>query len=174
MQDNRKAKMAEDTHSEGQEPVESAEVSIEAAMAFQSRMQSDPESVSDEEIRAEYGTDISPSDLRDLFRKTTFGREPKNPRISARAKLRRRLLCLSRSLEEVESAVAEVLEAPGRTNKQNELEKLLDAIKVFRGEVKLPAPQEPSDVNPDLFERMFGAAPHEQQSGGATPTMRKD
>lgn len=69
---------------------------MEAVMAFQRRMQSEPDSVSDEEIQAEYGPDISPGDLRELFRKSTFGREPKNPRVSARAKLRRRLLWLSR------------------------------------------------------------------------------
>jgi len=174
VQDNRKVAMVEDTHSEGEEPVERTEVSIEAVIAFQNRMQSDPDSVSDEEIRAEYGTDVSPCDFRDHFRKTTFGREPKNPRASARAKFRRRLLWLSRSLEEVESAVAEILHAPGRTNKQNELNELLDAISAFRSAVKLPAPQEPPDVDPDLFERMFGTAPNEQHSDSVASSERNE
>jgi hypothetical protein len=173
VQDKRNGAMIKDTPSEGEDHVEPAEVSIEAVMAFQRRMQSEPDSVSDEEIQAEYGPDISPGDLRELFRKSTFGREPKNPRVSARAKLRRRLLWLSRSLEEVESAVAEVRDAPGRTNKQNELGELLAAIDAFRSAVKLPAPQEPPEVDPDLFERMFGTALHEQQPGGATPNEQK-
>lgn len=162
------------SHSEGDEHNEHTEVSIEAVLAFQRRMQSDPDSVSDEEIQAEYGPDTSPSDLRELFRKSTFGRESKNPRVSARAKLRRRLLCLNRSLEEVESAVVAVRDAPGRTNKQKELDELLAAIDVFRSAVKLPAPQEPSDVDPDFFERMFGTALHEQPPGSATANEQKD
>jgi hypothetical protein len=166
--------MVEDTCSEGNEPMSDTEVSIESVLAFQRRMQLDPDSVSDEEIRLEYGTDISPGDLRELFRRSTFGREPKNPRTSARAKLRRRILWLSRSLEEVESAVAEVRDAPGRTNKRNELDELIDAIGAFRAAVKLPAPQEPSEIDPDLFQRMFGNAPHEQNIDITVPNEHKD
>lgn len=154
--------MVGNARSEGEEAVDATEVSLEAVMAFGRRMQSDPDSVSDEEIRAEYGAETSPSDLRDLFRKSTFGRAAKNPRTSARAKLRRRLLWLSRSLEEVESAIAEVRASPGRTNKQNELDEILDALQAFRSAVKLPTPPEPPEVDPDLFERMFGTAVVEQ------------
>lgn len=168
--------MIEDNDRNNEDSSESNSVSIESIIAFQRRMQADPDAVSDEEIRAEYGDDISPTELRELFRKTTFGREPKNPRTSARAKLRRRVIWLSRSLDEVESAVAEVRNAPGRTNKQNELDELLDAIIAFRSAVNLPTPSQPSDIDidPDLFERMFGTVVDAQFSGSASQKERED
>jgi hypothetical protein len=133
--------------------------SIEAALAFQRRMESDPDAVSDDDIEAEYGADISPAELRDLFRRSTFGRSTKNPRASSRAKLRRRLVWLSRSLEEVEDAVAAVLGSPGRVNSPHELDQILAAIEQFRSAAKLPPPEEPREIDLDSFERLFGINP---------------
>lgn len=130
--------------------------SYDAIIAFNSRMQSDPEAVSDSDIQEQYGTDISADEVRKLFRKNTFKRAPVELRASARAKLRRRLSWLSRTLEEVESAVEEVRCAPGRTNKQDELDTLLTAIDVFRASIKLPKPKEPAQADPDLIERLLG------------------
>ena len=130
--------------------------SFESLLAFQRRMEADPDAVTDDEIREEYGSDISPAELREIFRRSTFGRPSKKPRASARAKLRRRLLWLSRSLQEVESAVAAVHSSPGRTNKPKELEDILAAIGVFRSAANLPVPEEPAELDPDLFERLFG------------------
>ncbi len=149
--------MLENEDSEGA-GLRNDEFSIESLLAFQRRLEVDPDAVTDDEIQEEYGTDISPADLRELFRKSTFGRPSKRPRASARAKLRRRLLWLSRSLQEVESAVDAVRSSPGRTNKAGELEDLLTAIEQFRSAVKLPLPEEPTELDPDLFERMFGMA----------------
>ena len=72
---------------------------------------------------------------------------------------------LSRTLEEVEAAVEGIGETPGRINKQDELDELLAAIQVFRDTVRLPA-GEPAEVDPDLFERMFG---ERSQSGWTNP-----
>ena len=162
MQDKRNSRSVAVNHGESQESGESSEFSIATILAFQNRLKSDPDSVSDKEIQAESGTDISPSDIRDLFRRSTFNRASKNPRASARAKLRRRLVWLNRSLEQVKCAVKEVFDAPGRTNKRNELETILEAIEEFRSAVKLPAPQQPSDIDPDLFERLLGNTTYEQ------------
>lgn len=166
--------MIDDDNSELVGPKDDAAFSIEALIAFQRRMQSDPDSVSDSEIQNEYGSDISPHELRELFRKNTFGRAANNQRASARAKLRRRLLWLSRSLEEIQAAVAEVRSAPGRTNKQLELDGLLNAIEVFRSSVNLPVPVEPSEVDPDLFERMFGTIGEDKRQSTANQTNLND
>lgn len=137
--------------------------SFESLLAFQRRMEADPDAVTDEEIREEYGSDISPAELRELFRRSTFGRPPKKPRASARAKLRRRLLWLSRSLQEVESAIAAVRNSPGRTNKPKELEDILTAIGEFRKAANLPVPEEPAELDPDLFERLFGIGADDEE-----------
>lgn len=155
--------MVDDEITENTGSGEDDKFSIEATIAFQGRMETNPDSVSDKEIEAQYGTDFPPNELRDLFRKNTFGRSAKNPRTSARAKLRRRLLWLSRSLEEVEFAAAAVSKAPGRTNKQGELDNLLAAIKVFRDAMSLPISKEPVNADPDIFERMFGTARHDRR-----------
>lgn len=141
------------------------ELSIESLLAFQRRMEADPDAVTDDEIQEEYGSDISPAELRELFRRSTFGRPSRWPRASARAKLRRRLLWLSRSLQEVESAVGAVLSSPGRTNKAGELKDLLAAIEQFRSAARLPIPEEPAELDPDLFERMFGMAADDDGPG---------
>jgi hypothetical protein len=138
--------------------VNEPEFSIADSVAFQRRLQSDPDSVNDDEIRAEYGEDIDPQELRRLIGGNTFGREPRDKRASVRAKLRRRLFCLSRSLDEVEHAVTAVLQAPGRTYKREELERLLAAIDHFRSGVKLPPSEPVSDVAPDLFERLLSGS----------------
>lgn len=139
--------------------------SLESLLAFQRRMEADPDAVTDDEIRKEYGSDISPTELRELFRRSTFGHASKSPRASARAKLRRRLLWLSRSLQEVESAVAEVRNSPGRTNKPKELEVILAAIGDFRSAANLPVPDEPVELDPDLFERLLGVAADNEGQG---------
>ncbi|MDP1874818.1 hypothetical protein [Phenylobacterium sp.] len=139
--------------------------SFESLLAFQRRMEADPDGVTDDEIREEYGSDISPAELRELFRRSTFGRASKRPRASARAKLRRRLLWLSRSLQEVESAVDAVRKSPGRINKPKELEDLLAAIGDFRRAANLPVPGEPTELDPDLFERLFGIAADDEGPG---------
>lgn len=150
--------MAEDSN-ESAAADEGDAFSLEAVIAFQRRLESDPDAVSNEEIMAEYGAAIAPEDLRDLFRRSTFGRSAKNPRASARAKLRRRLVWLSRSLEEVEDAIAAVRSSAGRVNKSKELDEILAAIERFRRDANLPAPEEPREVDPDLFERLFGSGP---------------
>jgi len=143
---------------------EDSELSISDIMAFQKRIEVAPDSVSDDEIRAEYGDGISPNDLRELFRRSTFRNESKAPRASARAKLRRRLVWLDRSLEEVEDAVGQVLGSPGRTNKQSELDNLLAAIEQFRTAVGLSEPQSPSACDPDLLERLLNIRHREQRT----------
>lgn len=146
-----------DAQNEGEELGFGVPFSIEAAIAFQQRLKSDPDSVSDEEIWNEFGGDTPPHEIRELFRGGKFGNTSKTPRASARSKLRRRLLWLGQALADVEAAVAEVRAAPGRTNKQAELDEVLAAIEVFRSTVKLPAPPEPTELDPDFFERVFGA-----------------
>lgn len=132
--------------------------SIEAVLEFQRRLQAEPDSVTDEEIRDHFGDDLDAPGIREAFRRNTFGRPPKNPRTSARGKLRRRLTWLSEALEQVEDAVDVVLEAPGRTNRRDELDALKKAISEFRSTTKLRPPPEPGPIDPDMFERMFGDA----------------
>jgi hypothetical protein len=142
---------------DGENSGENAEFSIADIVAFQRRLETNPDSVSDDEIRAEYGDGISPSSLRELFRRSTFGRESKTPRASARAKLRRRLVWLSRSLDEVEDAVRQVSASPGRTYKQKELIDLLGAITQFRDAVRLPEPKSLPACDPDLLECLLSS-----------------
>lgn len=120
-------------------------------MAFQQRLTADPDSVSDDEFRAEYGDDIPPSELRELFRRRTFGKESKAPRASARAKLRRRLVWLKDSLDAVEHAVNQIIASPGRTYKQKELSDLLAAIEQFRATARLPERESASPFDSDLL-----------------------
>jgi hypothetical protein len=62
----------------------------------------------------------------------SFKRPPKNPRASARAKLRRRLTWLQAALHNAEMAVDEVFAAPGRTYNRENLERIKGAVKDFR------------------------------------------
>ena len=61
-----------------------------------------------------------------------FKRPPKNPRASARAKLRRRLIWLQAALHNAEIAIDDVFKAPGQTYKRKELEGIKAAINDFR------------------------------------------
>ncbi len=159
---------------DGKATGEDAPFSLENALAFQQRLETDPDAISDVEIEAQYGSDISPADFRDLFRKNTFAREAKNQRASARAKLGRRLLWLRRSLEEVESAVADVCAAPGRTNKQGDLDGLLAAITAFRAAAKLPKSPEPREINFGLVERALGLPTHDPKQDASAPDDQSD
>ncbi len=143
------------THRDEGQADEKDEFSIFDVIAFQRRLQEDPDAVSDDEIRAEYGADIPPDEMRELFRRSRSGKGAKDPRASAREKLRRRLVWLTRSLESVEHAVNDVLQAPGRTYKKKELSELLDAIEQFRGMVKLPKSDVDSPLDPDFVERFL-------------------
>ncbi|HEX8443808.1 MAG TPA: hypothetical protein VF631_09195 [Allosphingosinicella sp.] len=74
---------------------------------------------------------------------------PKNPRASARGRLRRRIDWLQHALSQVEIAIQGVREAPGRTNRPDKLDQLEKAIADFRANAGLPPPKEPKD-SPEL------------------------
>lgn len=154
--------MTRSKQSVGERQEVSNEFCLREIFEFQNRLHVDPDAISDEELIAEYGDDFDIEELRNTFRKYTFNRPPKNPRASARAKLRRRLLWLEQSLGEVEVAVDAVLNAPGRTNKRTELEDLQGAIKNFREAVTLPSRSEPQGDGTDIFERILGLPSQDQ------------
>jgi hypothetical protein len=129
--------VSRDTSEQGDFGKDDPLLSLKATIEIQRRLQADPNAVSDEEIDAEYGGEPDASTVRELFRKTTFGRPPKDGRASARAKLRRRLIALAAAFEAVEGAVEEVLSSPGRINKPQDLEHLKQAIIDFRAATSL-------------------------------------
>lgn len=103
------------------------------------------------------------SDLQQLTREiteNTVKKEPKNPRASARAKLRRRLVWLQAALYNAEMAIDDVFNAPGRTNKRKELEKIKDSITKFRCDTGLTADGMPdmAQIPEDVFDRLFSDA----------------
>ncbi|MFN4140515.1 hypothetical protein [Aestuariivirga sp.] len=84
---------------------------------------------------------------------------PKNPRASARGKLRRRLMWLQASLHEVELTIEEVFSAPGKTYKKEELERITTAIADFRNVTGLTGDGLPqiSPISNEALERaLFG------------------
>lgn len=137
-----------------------AEISIADAMAFSSGVIG-LDSMSDDEMRAHNGDDIDVDAVRAAFRRSTFNRAPKDPRTSARAKLRRRLLWLQRAITDVEIAMEGVFGAPGWTNKAGELANLHQAIAEFRiktgltGDGHLVA----RALGPAMLERLFRQPP---------------
>jgi hypothetical protein len=78
------------------------------------------------------GADVHSGKLALRLRFPALTSCPKNPRANARAKLRRRLIWLQMALHNTEIAIDDVFEAPGRTNKRVELEKIKTAIEDFR------------------------------------------
>ncbi|MBR0670512.1 hypothetical protein [Neoroseomonas soli] len=134
---------------------------ILAIVEFQRRIQSDPDSVTDEEILKEYGEEVDAKTVRDLARHSTFNRTAKNTRASAREKLRRRLTWLSAALDDVDGAIDAVLNAPGRTNRQADLEEIKKAIVTFRASSHLISHQEVDSAQDleSLFERIFSKPP---------------
>lgn len=111
--------------------------SIQRLIELQTRLTEATEEVDDEEIRAEYGADLDPSMIRELFKNSTFGRRAKDQRASARGRLRRRLNDLAGALDAVERAIDDVFEAPGRTNDRAKLDQLKAEIERFRQDNKL-------------------------------------
>jgi hypothetical protein len=151
--------MADDNNRTGDATAESEDetLSLREVIATNRRIQDDPDSVSDEELREHFGADIDVKEIRGLFRRSTFGHTAKNQRASARAKLKRRMLWLHKSIIEVEAAIKEVVAAPGRTNKVDELVKLQEALADFRVKAGLTDDGVlDQEVDPDLFERLFG------------------
>jgi hypothetical protein len=143
---------------------------------FQERLRADPDSVTDDEIRAEFGDEFEPRELRDTFRKSTFGRIAKDPKKSARAMLRRRLRDLDNVLVLVVIAVNQVLDAPGRTNNRAKLELLLVLINKFRDEAELSAPDgEPLDRATssltDFLEKLISDASTSDEIHGNAPPV---
>ncbi|MEO5375852.1 MAG: hypothetical protein H7840_16600 [Alphaproteobacteria bacterium] len=137
--------------------VEDANFSLAEVFATNRRIQENPDEVSDEELREHFGEEIDVEKVRALFRRSTFGKEPKDKRASSRAKLRRRMLWLHRSILEVEAAIEEVLGVPGRTNKADELKALREVLVEFRAKAGLTDDGALGiKADPDLFERLFG------------------
>src|SRR4051794_23889350 len=86
-----------------------------------------------------------------------FKRPPKNPRASARAKLRRRLAWLQGALHNVEMTIDEVFAAPGRTYNGEKLERIKRAIKDFRDTTGLTGDglDNISPIAEDSLDRIF-------------------
>lgn len=133
---------------------------VKRLLAERQRTELDPDAASDEELLASWGMDgeQSAAEIRASIKKSTFGRPAKDKRASARAKLRRRVLWVSRALDDLEAHIQEVFDAPGRTNRKAELENLRGAIKEFRASTGIVTPPE-LDVDFTAIERMLGMAP---------------
>ncbi|MEI9416854.1 hypothetical protein O7A70_27420 [Mesorhizobium sp. Cs1299R1N1] len=91
---------------------------------------------------------------------STFTAHPKNPRASARRKLRRRIVNLELALENVEWAIGEVFSTAGRVNKESELRRLQAAIAAFREETGLrnSIQEDYAPTSDDALFKMFEAA----------------
>lgn len=127
------------------------EILLEVA-DFQSKMASDPESVSDDEIRAFYGSELPGDELRELSMKRNPRSAPKNMRASVNAKLRRRLIYLEQAVHDVEYALEEVFNhaAPVPEGKREKrLNDVADALEQLKEKLGI---QERED---NAFDRDF-------------------
>lgn len=82
---------------------------------------------------------------------------PKDPRASARAKLRRRLIWLQAALHNADLAIEDVFAAPGRTNKRERLQAIKDAMKVFRDATGLTGDglERTPAISNEVFDRLI-------------------
>ena len=98
-----------------------------------------------------------PINGEDSIEEGCFKKLPKNPRASARAKLRRRLTWLQGALHNTEMAIADVFNAPGRTYKKEKLEAIRNAIAVFREATGLTGDglENIPELPDDFFDRVF-------------------